>query len=77
MFSSNEITGVDLTKILGEETKTLGEKVVKSDKCMGVSQLLWGTCPGSPPKSTPMNESNQTMIRSSVGLHYWFVRPFR
>jgi len=28
--------------------------VVKSDKCMGVSHLLGGTCPGFPPKSTPM-----------------------
>ena len=27
-----------------------GQKVVKSDKCMGISQLLGGTCPGSPPK---------------------------
>jgi len=29
--------------------------VLKSDKCMGVSQLLGGTCPGCPTqKSTPM-----------------------
>ncbi len=34
-------TGVDLSKILGGQTKILGgQKVVKSDKCMGVSQLL-------------------------------------
>jgi len=42
--------GVDLSKILGGQTKILGEKVVKSDKCMGVSQLLGGTCPVCPPK---------------------------
>jgi len=41
------ITGVDFAKILG------GQKVVKSDKCMGDSQLL-GHVPGLPPKSTPM-----------------------
>jgi len=29
-----------LSKLLGGQTKILGEKVVKSDKCMGVSQLL-------------------------------------
>src|SRR6218665_149670 len=43
-------TGVDLSKILG------GKKVIKSDKCMGVSQLLEGMCLcWSPsPKSMPM-----------------------
>ena len=47
-------TGVDLSKILGRQTKILGgQKVVKSDKCMDVSQLL-GHVPGLPPKSTPM-----------------------
>jgi len=44
-------TGVDLSKILGGQTKILGgQKVVKSDKCMGVFQLFGGTCPGCPPK---------------------------
>ena len=47
-------TGVDLAKVLGGQTKILGGgKVVKSDKCMGVSELLVGTCPGCTPKSTP------------------------
>jgi len=33
----------------------LGENVVKTDKCMGVSQVLWGASLGCPPpKSTPM-----------------------
>jgi len=27
-----------------------GQKVVKSDKCMGISQLLGGACPGCPTK---------------------------
>jgi len=40
-------TGVDLSKILGGQTKILG---AQSDKCMGVSQLLGGTCPGCRPK---------------------------
>ena len=34
------ITGVDLSQILGGQSNKLGGKVVKSDKCMGVSQLL-------------------------------------
>jgi len=42
-------TGIDLSKILDGQTKILGgQKVVKSDKCIGVSQLLGGTCPGCP-----------------------------
>src|SRR6218665_3458732 len=28
-----------------------GQKVVKSDKCTGASQLLGGTCPGCPSQS--------------------------
>ena len=45
------ITGVDLSKIFGVQTKILGrgQKVVKSDKYMGVSQLLEGHVPGLPP----------------------------
>ena len=42
---SNINTGVDLSKILGGQTKISGAhiaKVVKSDKCIGVSQLLGG-----------------------------------
>ncbi len=38
-----DTTGIDLSKILGGQRhpKLLGgQKVVKSDKCMGVSQLL-------------------------------------
>jgi len=43
-------TGVDLSKILGGQTKIFGgQKVVKSDKCMGVS-IIGGMCPGCPPK---------------------------
>ena len=43
------VTGVKLSKILSGQTKILGgKKVVKSDKCIGVSQLLGGTCPGCP-----------------------------
>ena len=57
-------TGVDLSKILGRQTKILGEKVVKSDKCMDVSQLL-GPVPGHPPKSTPMPLSIGTLCYKS------------
>ena len=47
IYSVSIITGVDLSKIFGGQTKILWanqnmgvQKVVKSDKCMGVSQLL-------------------------------------
>src|SRR6218665_2941277 len=41
-----------LVKNIGWANQNIGgQKVVKSDKCMGVSQLLGGTCPGCPPKS--------------------------
>jgi len=33
-----------------------GQKMVKSDKCMGDSQLLGGTCPGCPPKVYPYDD---------------------
>src|SRR6218665_1040287 len=39
--------GVDLAKIVGRKTKIVWEKKAgKSDKCMGNSKLLGGTCPG-------------------------------
>ena len=34
--------------------KYFGEKVLKSDKCMGVLQLLGARTRAVPPKSTPM-----------------------
>ena len=39
-----------LVKNIGWAHQNIGarQKVVKSDKCMGVSQLLGGTCPGCP-----------------------------
>ena len=43
------ITGIDFSKIFGGQNKILGRKMVKSDKCMGVSQLL-GARAGLPPK---------------------------
>ena len=46
-------TGVDLSKILVGQTKILGGKVVKSDKYIGVSQLL-GARARAAFKSTPM-----------------------
>ena len=44
----NLYTGVDLSTILGANQNIGGQKVVKSDKCMGISQLLGDTCPGCP-----------------------------
>src|SRR6218665_3786444 len=41
-----------------------GQKGVKSDKCMGVSQLLRRHVPGLPPKSTPMTV-NETRLRET------------
>ena len=58
-------TGVDLSKILGGQTKILEGKVVKSDKCMGASQLF-GARAQAAPKSTPM----------VVGLYVLFIHSF-
>ena len=65
-------TGIDLLKILGGQTKILeGQKVVKGDKCKGISQLLGGTCLGGPPKSMPMGSAiHLTSLRTKdLGLH--------
>ena len=52
----SKCTGVDLSKILGGKTKISGgQKVVKSDKCMGGSQLLGAHAWAAPSKSTPMS----------------------
>src|SRR6218665_2691503 len=47
-----------IVKNIGWANQNIGvQKVVKSDKCMGVSQLLGGAWPGCiPPKSPPMSE---------------------
>src|SRR6218665_2322658 len=43
-------TGIDLSKILGVQTKLLGgQKVIKCDKCMGVYQLLGERVRAAPP----------------------------
>src|SRR6218665_4217242 len=47
--------------------KYWGKKVVKSDKYMGVSQLL-GHVPGLPPKSTPMG-ARRTLHKCLLILH--------
>ena len=42
-------TDVDFSKILGGQTKIFGGKVVKSDKCIGVSGLaFWGRARAAP-----------------------------
>src|SRR6218665_2767255 len=51
-----------LVKNIGWANQNIGgQKMVKSDKCMGISQLLGGTCPGCPPKSVPMTSVNKIM----------------
>jgi len=52
-------TGVDLPKILWATKILGGQKVSRTDKIIGVSQLLRGTCPGCPPKSMAMTVSHQ------------------
>ena len=47
-ISAVVFTGVDLSEKLGGQTKILGEKVVKSDKYMGVSQLLGARARAAP-----------------------------
>jgi len=42
-------TGVDLSKILGEATKILGQKVSITEEIKGVSHLLEGHVPRLPP----------------------------
>ena len=51
-----------MSKILSGQTKIRGEKVVKSDKCMGDSQLL-GACARAAPKFTPMDRSRDPKSR--------------
>ena len=78
MYSSRS-TGVDLSKILGGQTKILGGKVVKSDKCMDVSQLFMRHVPGLPPKSTPMSRSSvgdQTAFHPTVSSGYYLLLAF-
>ena len=44
-----------LVKNIGWANQNIwGKKVVKNDKCMGVSQLLGARARAAPPKSTPM-----------------------
>ena len=43
-----------LVKNIRWANQNIGGKVVKSDKCMGDSQLLGGHMTGLPPQSTPM-----------------------
>jgi len=47
-----------LDKHIGKATPTIGrQNVVKSDKCVGDSQILGGAS-GLPPKSTPMRKES-------------------
>src|SRR6218665_3653889 len=52
-----ETTGVDLSKILGGQTKILGGK--RWQKVINAWAFLdyWGHVPGLPPRSTPMEET--------------------
>jgi len=62
-------TGIDLAKILIGKTKILGEKVIKSDECMGVSQYLLGArAHGCPPKSTPMIHCKMSRVKAKWSL---------
>ena len=53
--SSSSFTGVDLSKILGWQTKLLGGKALKVTYIHGHFSVIGGTCPGCPPKYTPMS----------------------
>src|SRR6218665_4208753 len=78
-------TGIDLSKVLGGQTKILGgQKEVKSDKCMGVSQLLGGHVPGLfPPKSLclwwcaaqyVLSQYVLTQLTEDNAIHYHIVQ---
>src|SRR6218665_2231908 len=45
-----------------------GQRVVKRDKYVGVSQLLWGTCSGCPPKVYAYGEDDTNTLRD-VFIH--------
>ena len=57
--------------------RSLLTSLVKSDKCMGVSQLFGSTCPGSPPKSTPMRLTSTNIVLTAPSRPYLRVRGER
>ena len=57
-------TGVDLSKILGEQSKYWGQRVAITDEIIGVSQLLGGTCPDCP----------QSLCLVLFGFNFWYHR---
>src|SRR6218665_879146 len=61
-----EAIGVDLSKHLVANQNIGGKKVVKSDKCMGVSQLLLERARAVPQKSTPVLEANRRDCRPEL-----------
>src|SRR6218665_936717 len=68
-FSSTGSTGIALSNILGGggNQNIVGQNVVRTDESMGVSQLLGGTCPGCPPKSTSMiGRSDRNMASQNL-----------
>ena len=54
-----QTTGVYMSKILGANPNFGGQNVVKTNKCMGVSQFFGERTPGLPPKSTPMIQTSE------------------
>ena len=67
-----------LVKNIGWTNENIGgQKVIKSDKRMGFSQLFGGTChmPGLPPKSTPMPaDKNPRELRQTPWRDKLFIR---
>ena len=64
-------TGVDLSKILGGQTKILGDKkVVKMINAWAILNYWAGHVPGLPPKSTPM------VVYDLHSLRHFITEPF-
>ena len=69
-FYTPTYTGVDLSKILGGQTKILGrQKVVKSDKCMDVSQLLGARARAVPSQSLRLCLHNVIQFSFQLMFH--------
>ena len=61
-------TGIDLSKILGGQTKIFGgQKEIKSDKCMGVSQLLGARARAAP--KVYVYDEKCAILKSFGGLY--------
>src|SRR6218665_4015117 len=60
----------------GSKPKFRGRNVVKTDKCMGVSQLLGARAQGAPPKSTPMHTNQPRKAENQGRVYNTFINTY-